>query len=242
MKLLFLGTGSSLGTPISTCTCNVCTSSHPKNQRLRASVWIQKNQKNFLIDVSPDFRSTSLTYNIPSIDAIFVTHYHEDHIGGFNDLRPYLQKKIPLVLSESTWAILSARFHYLIDCFSPIILKQKEGYLSLYGEKIHFFTYMHKCIPVTGYRFSHLAYVTDIKTYEKTIFTHLQDVQVLVISALSHAGSSKHFSIEEATEFSNNIPLLQTGLFTHISHKVDHTKTVLPKPLFLAYDGLEVDV
>jgi len=56
-KLLFLGTGASLGVPLLGCPCDVCTSSDPKNNRTRPSVFITVENKHFLIDSGPRKRS-----------------------------------------------------------------------------------------------------------------------------------------------------------------------------------------
>ena len=50
MRVSFLGTGTSTGVPVINCRCRVCTSTDPKNKRMRQSVRIEANGKHFLID------------------------------------------------------------------------------------------------------------------------------------------------------------------------------------------------
>lgn len=89
MRLTFLGTGTSTGVPQIGCSCKVCTSGDPRDNRLRASVIVGIGGKNILIDCGPDFRQQILRAGSPSLDALLVTHVHYDHLGGIDDLRPY---------------------------------------------------------------------------------------------------------------------------------------------------------
>jgi hypothetical protein len=50
MVVRFLGTGTSTGVPEIGCRCEVCTSSDKRDHRLRASVQIDVDGKNIIID------------------------------------------------------------------------------------------------------------------------------------------------------------------------------------------------
>ena len=52
MVVRFLGTGTSTGVPEIGCRCEVCTSSDKRDHRLRASVQIDVDGKNIIIDLS----------------------------------------------------------------------------------------------------------------------------------------------------------------------------------------------
>ena len=104
-KLLFLGTGGSMGIPVIACTCDVCRSSDPKNHRLRPSALITVGGKHFLIDAGPDLRTQALQHKITDLDGVILTHTHHDHTAGLDDLRVfafYHQKKLPCLLSKSS--------------------------------------------------------------------------------------------------------------------------------------------
>ncbi|MGB5024421.1 MAG: MBL fold metallo-hydrolase, partial [Saprospiraceae bacterium] len=99
MRITFLGTGTSQGIPVIGCTCQVCNSDDPRNQRLRTSVWVETDQQSILIDIGPDFRQQALLHGITRIDAILLTHEHADHTAGMDDIRPInfaMDRKIPL--------------------------------------------------------------------------------------------------------------------------------------------------
>ena len=88
-KITFLGTGTSMGVPVIGCKCDVCTSSDPRDNRLRTSILIQHEGHNVVIDSGPDFRMQMLTHHVDSLDALVFTHEHKDHTAGLDDVRAY---------------------------------------------------------------------------------------------------------------------------------------------------------
>ena len=93
MKLKFLGTGTSQGVPVIGCTCEVCTSSNPKDQRFRSSVMVTTDEyKKILIDCGPDFRQQMLINKEDRVDITLLTHEHNDHVIGLDDMRPLIFK------------------------------------------------------------------------------------------------------------------------------------------------------
>src|SRR6478752_4799834 len=124
MVLTVLGCGTSTGVPLLHCSCPVCKSKNSKNKRLRASVWLQVNQKSILIDTSPDLRQQAMRAKIPRIDAVLYTHPHADHSHGIDDLRNFnfIQREgIPVYGNEWTCRELKIKFPYAFDS------RPKEG-------------------------------------------------------------------------------------------------------------------
>ncbi len=248
MKFLFLGTGASSGVPVVGCKCAVCKSGDFRNNRLRASGLIEVGELKFLIDVSPDIRFVALKYQVTQINGVFLTHPHEDHIGGMNDLRSYSflnnNKLIPLILSETTDSVLHMRFDYLLDRFARTILREKRGEISLAGVEVSYFTYSQQGLFVNGFRLGNFAYVTDIKEYDNSVLEALDGVETLVLGAINEKDSRMHFSISEACLFKEKIKSVKSCYLTHLSHEVDYEtiSRALPKGVFLAYDGLTIDV
>lgn len=89
MKITILGTGTSCGVPQIGCGCEVCTSTDPRDKRLRCSALVEADGKRILIDCGPDFREQMLRIDFEPLDAVLITHEHYDHVGGLDDLRPY---------------------------------------------------------------------------------------------------------------------------------------------------------
>ena len=82
IEAIFLGTGTSQGVPVIGCDCAVCQSSDLMDKRLRSSLLLKINGKNFVIDAGPDFRQQMLREQIKKLSAILLTHEHADHILG----------------------------------------------------------------------------------------------------------------------------------------------------------------
>ena len=93
MKLKFLGTGTSQGVPVIGSDHPVCLSTNLKDKRLRSSVIITTDtQHKILIDCGPDFRQQMLSNNEKNCHAVLITHEHNDHIIGLDDMRPLIFK------------------------------------------------------------------------------------------------------------------------------------------------------
>ena len=252
----FLGTGASAGVPIIGCECEVCKSSLSVNKRLRSSGLIRVGEKNYLIDVGPDFRTQALKFNIHSLNAVLLTHAHADHIAGIDDLRPFYfldKKKLKCILSQETYDEVKLRYHYILK---PLvsekslsaqidfeILPNDFGQFELETILFKYFTYFQQNIKVTGFRVGNFAYVSDIRTYTEQIFESIEGIDILVLSALRTTANKMHFSIEEAIAFSRQTSAKITYL-THISHELDHdqTNTSLPDEVRMSYDGLEISI
>src|SRR5271165_509072 len=89
LGITVLGSGTSVGVPTIGCHCAVCTSSDPRDNRLRPSVLLSYDGHNVLIDTTPDFRTQALRARIERLHAVIFTHAHADHMLGFDDILPY---------------------------------------------------------------------------------------------------------------------------------------------------------
>jgi len=75
-------------------------------------------ERNILIDTTPDFRAQALRARIDHIDAIVFTHAHADHIMGLDDVRPFNFRQkgpIPIYGSLETLASIQRIFQYIFD-------------------------------------------------------------------------------------------------------------------------------
>jgi phosphoribosyl 1,2-cyclic phosphate phosphodiesterase len=88
------------------------------------------------------------------------------------------------------------------------------------------------------------VYITDAKTIIDKEKEKLKNLDVLVVNALRIKEHSTHFNLEQALTFIEEISPRKAYL-THISHEMGLHAEVskkLPKNVFLAYDGLEVNI
>ena len=82
MIISITGTGTSQGVPVIGCKCEVCSSPDPRDQRLRTAAVLEHRGVTIAFDCGPDFRQQMLRAQIASLNAILITHEHNDHAIG----------------------------------------------------------------------------------------------------------------------------------------------------------------
>ena len=253
MKITFLGTGTSQGIPMIANNHPVCLSENPKDKRLRSSIMISWEAHNFIVDCGPDFRQQMLRENVQSISGVLYTHEHSDHTAGMDDLRPfcYLTGEVPVYLDERTLLSLQKRFEYIFTTENRYPGAPKVGVNLI--DKTPFLLdtvlvtpieVLHGNLPVTCYRFGDFAYLTDVKTISKEEKRKLTGVKIIVVNALRIEEHPTHFNLEEALDFVKEINP-EKAYFSHISHRLGFHAEVekqLPSNVFLAYDGLKLEL
>lgn len=253
MKLTFLGTGTSTGVPEIGCKCEVCTSSDPRDNRLRCSALLQTGDANILIDCGPDFRVQMLRADVKRIDALLLTHKHYDHIIGIDDLRPYTRdKELPIYADRETEMQIRSFFPY---CFGKVkypgvanisvhTIDHRSAF-DVCGQQVMPLRVFHGMFPITAYRIGRLGYITDMSYIEPSELDKLKGVDVLVINALRFSKPHKtHQTVLEALAVVDYLKPRET-YFTHMMHHIGlHAKIekCLPQGVHLAYDGLEVEI
>lgn len=253
MKLTFLGTGTSCGVPVIGCKCPVCCSDDPKDRRLRCSVLVETSSTRILVDCGPDFRQQILPQPFRRIDGILVTHAHYDHMGGMDDVRPYCQFGEINVYADKN--ACEGMLQMLPYCFAehrypgvPAIglheIRPHEvfriGDIDILPVRV-----MHGKLPILGFRFGDMAYITDMKSIEEEELELLRGLDVLVVNALRFdKPHHSHQLVDDAVGFARRVGARRT-LLTHMCHDIGlHAKVnaeMLPEDVQLAYDGLMVD-
>ena len=253
-QVTFLGTGTSSGVPMIGCRCAVCTSTDPRDRRLRPSIFVSvPDGAHILVDTTPDFRQQAITYGVTRIDAVLFTHSHADHILGLDDIRRfnYLQAgPIPCYATAATWDDIRRTFHYAFDGVARlgggvprVETHTIAGPLTIGGVRVVPVPLWHGETPILGFRFGSFAYLTDCNRLDEAAWPLVDGVDTLVVDALRDKPHTTHFTIAEAVAVVERVRPRRAWL-THMSHDLGHaaTNARLPATVELAYDGLVLDV
>lgn len=253
MKLTFLGTGASMGIPIINCDCGVCTSHDARDARLRCGARLEINGRTYLIDASSDLRQQALRYGLDRLDGVFITHSHADHVFGLDDTRIYsirTRSPIRIFASRATLDSIRRLFWYAFEgprderLAKPVFQMTTPEDAAVQDElDVASIPVLHGKMPVTGYRFGKLAYLTDFNRIGDEALNMLTGLDTLVLGALRHSPSISHLTIPEAIALAEQIRPRITYL-THFTHEVSQRELeqTLPNHIRPAYDGLVIDI
>ena len=111
---------------------------------------------------------------------------------------------------------------------------------------------MHDWLPVLGFRFGDIAYLTDMSEIPESEFAKLQGLKHLTLNTVGYNKHHSHFSLQETLNLADRIRPTYTWL-THLSHSFpvheqfceelermceeQHIHSIV-RP---AYDGLVID-
>jgi phosphoribosyl 1,2-cyclic phosphate phosphodiesterase len=253
MRVTFLGTGTSTGVPVIGCHCRVCTSTNPKNTRLRQSVAIESEGRHFLIDTTPDLRLQLLQHPIPRLDFVLFTHSHSDHLMGLDDIRPFnfrQRETVHAFANANTVKAVRRAFSYIWDDSQigggkpQLEVHAVDEPFTHAGIEIIPIPVIHGNWTILGYRIGNFAYITDTNGVPDASMKLLEGVEALALDGLRPAPRHPtHFTIGEAVEVAQRIGARETWLI-HLTHEVEHDEieATLPAGVRLAYDGLVLEL
>lgn len=253
----FLGTSTSVGVPVIGCTCAVCRSDNPKNNRLRASALVRYGETAVLVDSGPDLRAQALREGLTAIDAVVYTHAHLDHVAGFDELRAFCWHKDGPLPLHATSGCMDALMQMFGWAFSPGNVA--KGYVKPEGRLINGpFSHgplritplpvEHAAVETVGFLFEadgarSIAYLPDVKRIPPETMDLIRGVNVFVVDALRPGAHPTHFTVEEALAAIRDVASGEAWL-THLGHENEHEtlQASLPDGVRVAWDGLTLDL
>ncbi|MES2628364.1 MAG: MBL fold metallo-hydrolase, partial [Bacteroidota bacterium] len=188
------------------------------------------------------------------LEALLFTHEHKDHVAGLDDVRAFNFKQnrhMPIYATKFVQQTLKREFLYAFahDLYPGVPLLKLEtieagNEFIVDGVKILPIEVMHGKLPVMAYRIGDFSYITDANAIKPESMQLLRGTKVLVLNALRSTPHHSHFSLEEAIRIAQDLGAEKT-YFTHISHLLGKHREMqeqLPPGMWLAYDGLSLEV
>ena len=234
MRFTLLGSGTSQGIPVIGCTCDTCTSEDPRDLRLRCSAWIHSDQADVIIDAGPDFRQQCLSHGVTHLDAVFLTHEHNDHMIGLDDVRPLMfraKKPMKLYAEDRVITDVRARFDYAFqEQLYPGAPKFDVEYIrpgdtiQIGDIKLQAIRSMHGHLPILGYVINdQIAYLTDSNSFPEETLNIVAGIDVLFIDMLRKEEHHSHNNYGRALEHISTIKAKKTYMI-HMSHLMGPTR------------------
>lgn len=221
---------------------------------MRVSALVQTRGKTLVIDAGPDFRQQMLRAKVRDLHAILLTHEHNDHIIGMDDVRPFNFKywqDMPVYATERVQAQLIQRFEYIFSKNpypgAPMVrlhtIQTSENFV-VEGIEVTPINVRHGGLPVTGFRIGGFTYLTDVKTISAEEKKKVKGSEVLVLNALHHKEHHSHLNLVQALELIEELSPGRAYL-THLSHNMglhSEVSRLLPPNVEIAFDGLQVAI
>jgi phosphoribosyl 1,2-cyclic phosphate phosphodiesterase len=203
-----------------------------------------------VVDTGPDFRQQMLGARVSSIEGVIITHEHNDHTAGLDDLRPFGFKQemdIPVYCLPRVAADLRERFAYAFTDYPGVprldIREVNFGdTIAFAGHEVELVEVTHGTLPIIGLCTRDLAYLTDVKHLPARTLVQCKGKKAVVISSLNHTGTHSHLSLDEALKYLDELKP-ERGILTHFSHKMGRAADInptLPPTIELGFDGLEI--
>lgn len=117
MDFIILGSGGGTPTPRPFCQCKVCNAArNGKGKRNHCVAFL--SEANILFDCGEDVKESLNAQNVKRVDAVFLSHWHPDHVLGLRDVvesnYDFYSKKpehpITVFLSGRTLGTLKEKF------------------------------------------------------------------------------------------------------------------------------------
>jgi phosphoribosyl 1,2-cyclic phosphate phosphodiesterase len=258
IEITILGCGSSGGVPRIGSGWGACDPLEPKNKRTRCSLLIKINDgagdHTILIDTSPDLREQLLRHDVKSIDVVFYTHEHADHVHGIDDLRALVQhmkRKMPVYADPLTAVMLQQRFGYCFEqaatssypsiCDLHLFEDEKAFTLTKHKSSITVLPILmhHGEIDAYAFKIKNTIYACDVNKIPEHNIENFKNLDLLIIDALRYTPHPTHFSVADALDFIERVQP-KRAVLTNLHTDLDYHSLKQQLPLYIepAYDGM----
>jgi phosphoribosyl 1,2-cyclic phosphate phosphodiesterase len=246
MNITFLGTGPNSGIFNKT----------GRSKRTRSSLLLQSKNQNILIDVSPDFLLQIKKNKINKIDAVLITHPHQDAYGGLKQLNDWLKFPIPLFCQRQTRQIIRSRFKNLPKLkFNPLTPYKtfKVKNLPILPLPVKHSIINEQKFPTLAYKLLNLIYCSDVKVIPKKSQKYFPKITYLILDAAMYFNRQifSHLNTSDALHLTNTLKV-QNLYLTQIGHSYPPYQIAVKEikqycrlkriktKVTLAYDGLKI--
>jgi phosphoribosyl 1,2-cyclic phosphate phosphodiesterase len=206
-----------------------------------------------VIDCTPDFRAQALAADLDRLDAVLLSHEHQDAMGGLDDLRRFNEiagDYLPIYGFAETLEVVVRRFAYAftpgqvgfrgLPMLRPVTI---AGPFEIAGRRFVPVPVVHAELPTAGLRSGGFGYVADVKRIEAPSLALLRDLDVLVLNAVRDTPHPAHQTVAEALAVIAELRP-RRALLTHLDHELRHAALAvrLPPGVEVAVDGLELRI
>lgn len=259
MKAEFILAGCSVssGVPAIGNDWGDCDPNEPKNRRDRPCAIVRSATTTIAIDTGPDFRKQMNDLDIATLDAVFYTHAHSDHIQGIDELRVIrnrMKKLVDVYGNEETMQTLLMRFDYMFmdkthyrQALNPNVIKDSDLGKPIRIGDIEAMPFLqdHGDCACIGYRFGNLGYSADMLNIDDAGIETLKGIEIWVADGAghhiedhkTHAPLSRIYSLNERIGAAK---VYVTGLSKFMDYRA--LKDELPEGFEPSYDGLTLPI
>jgi phosphoribosyl 1,2-cyclic phosphate phosphodiesterase len=270
MQITFLGCGDAKGVPRIGCRCGVCREARAptsKNARTCSALTVRVGPRSaerlVQIDAGPEYRTQAVREDLDVVDALLITHAHDDHILGLSNLvnaHRLRQAWVQVLAPDDVLEGVRARFGYL---WTEKIYRQRMQVEPLaHGRGADLWG-----LDVTPLRVDHgfggtaygyllrwgsrrVAYFPDALRLGEEAKDRLGTLDLLILGTNHYYEGIEMWrrSVMDMVTALELITELQPAqaILTHLSHTVDYVTytgpdSPLPASVSLAYDGRQVE-
>ncbi|MDR2526714.1 MAG: MBL fold metallo-hydrolase [Rickettsiales bacterium] len=230
---------------------------NPKNNRLRSSFFLSDGDKRLLVECGPDFSKQVNKYNIPLCGDVFLSHRHQDHIGGvweFENIKKNIGITMNVYCNMETLECVKKRFYWMFKDAETCerhrletkyvnfnIIKPYNIYDDLFILEV-----VHGDIHGMGFRYKDFIFTPDMNLLPNESKKYMQNCDLWILQCNNFVKSDYsllyHTHLDMALEMIEELKP-KRAILTHLTDEIDYDNVskLLPSNVTLAYDGMEVN-